>query len=284
MIKCSECGRIVLDKADACPNCGDPFDPLRTVRSKPMKRICLFVMIILSVLLMACKNAESSDTDPQITDVAVEEENESYFDEDPNLLTPAGVCEDVSFKEKKNGVYYFVSKTGEGIRSKIREYILYLMKQDGYTFETVPEEESLILTNHAHYVMKDGVFLATVFLGDLEGEQCICWSWSRISKNKEDVFFDEVHLLTPESVCENVVMKSNNDGTYIYFLSSDLVESMDQTLQYKDYLSSEGYSFREEKYSDLSNAFWLSKDNLDRGIFGYGVIDGEHCLYISWLN
>lgn len=58
LIKCSECGADVSEKASACPKCGCPLDIIKQVMSDTKKKkykkiiICLTVVLIITMILL----------------------------------------------------------------------------------------------------------------------------------------------------------------------------------------------------------------------------------------
>ena len=53
MIKCTECGNDISDKATSCPHCGCPMDAiLRAEKAKSGKRTMIFALAILCVLVL----------------------------------------------------------------------------------------------------------------------------------------------------------------------------------------------------------------------------------------
>ena len=51
LIKCKECGKEISDKANTCPNCGNPInDDTITKEVKATKKVAIFIIAILVVV------------------------------------------------------------------------------------------------------------------------------------------------------------------------------------------------------------------------------------------
>ena len=53
LIKCSECGKEISDKATACPNCGNTISKHTYNKElRAAKRVAIFIIVVLAIILV----------------------------------------------------------------------------------------------------------------------------------------------------------------------------------------------------------------------------------------
>ena len=67
LIKCSECGKEVSDKAKTCPNCGNPTQNKKFDVDKEMsalKKFLIFIIVLMAIGLIAFVFFQSQNLKP----------------------------------------------------------------------------------------------------------------------------------------------------------------------------------------------------------------------------